>query len=88
MDRHFEELTPRMRGFRDELLRAGPQVCVERALITARVYRESRDQPLDARIHPEDHRDLIVRVAGCSAFFNVLSRKTRDDIIARTEQTL
>ena len=48
----------------------------------------SRETLLDAQIHPEKHRDLIVRVAGYSAFFNVLSRKTQDDIIARTEQTL
>ena len=43
---------------------------------------------LDAQAHPEKHRDLIVRVAGYSAFFNVLSKATQDDIIARTEQTL
>lgn len=43
---------------------------------------------LDAQEHPERHKDLIVRVAGYSAFFNVLSRATQDDIIARTEQTL
>lgn len=43
---------------------------------------------LDAQAHPENHRDLIVRVAGYSAFFNVLSRQTQDDIIARTEQAL
>lgn len=48
----------------------------------------SRDTLLDAQRHPERHRDLIVRVAGYSAFFHVLSRKTQDDIIARTEQEL
>ena len=48
----------------------------------------SRETLLDAQVHPENHRDLIVRVAGYSAFFNVLSRKTQDDIIARTEQEL
>ncbi len=48
----------------------------------------SRETLLDAQLHPENHKDLIVRVAGYSAFFNVLSRKTQDDIIARTEQTL
>jgi len=48
----------------------------------------SRDTLLDAQLHPEKHRDLIVRVAGYSAFFNVLSKATQDDIIARTEQTL
>ncbi len=48
----------------------------------------SRETLLDAQLHPEDHRDLIVRVAGYSAFFNVLSKKTQDDIIERTEQSL
>ena len=48
----------------------------------------SKETLLDAQLHPENHKDLIVRVAGYSAFFNVLSRKTQDDIIARTEQEL
>lgn len=48
----------------------------------------SRDTLIDAQKHPEKHRDLIVRVAGYSAFFNVLSKATQDDIIERTEQTL
>ena len=47
-----------------------------------------RETLLDAQAHPEKHRDLIVRVAGYSAFFNVLSKATQDDIIERTEQTL
>lgn len=48
----------------------------------------SRETLLDAQAHPENHKDLIVRVAGYSAFFNVLSKATQDDIIARTEQSL
>ncbi|WP_416516947.1 glycyl radical protein [Bifidobacterium asteroides] len=48
----------------------------------------SRDTLLDAQVHPDKHRDLIVRVAGYSAFFTVLSKATQDDIIERTEQTL
>lgn len=48
----------------------------------------SRDTLIEAQRHPEEYRDLIVRVAGYSAFFNVLSKQTQDDIIARTEQTL
>lgn len=43
---HFGALTPRMREFRDELLSAKPRVCVERALITTKTYREHLDQPL------------------------------------------
>ncbi len=48
----------------------------------------SKETLLDAQQHPEKYKDLIVRVAGYSAFFNVLSRKTQDDIIGRTEQRL
>ena len=48
----------------------------------------SRETLLDAQAHPEKHKDLIVRVAGYSAFFNVLSKATQDDIIGRTEQSL
>ncbi|MHB1315936.1 MAG: glycyl radical protein [Christensenellales bacterium] len=47
-----------------------------------------RETLLDAQKHPENHRDLVVRVAGYSAFFNILSPETQNDIIARTEQTL
>lgn len=48
----------------------------------------SRETLRDAQAHPDKHRDLIVRVAGYSAFFNVLSKQTQDDIIERTEQVL
>ncbi len=48
----------------------------------------SKDTLLDAQANPDKYRDLIVRVAGYSAFFNVLSKATQDDIIERTEQTL
>ena len=48
----------------------------------------SRDTLIDAQNHPDKHRDLIVRVAGYSAFFVGLSKETQDDIIERTEQSL
>jgi len=48
----------------------------------------SRETLLDAKKHPEKYRDLVVRVAGYSAFFITLSPDTQDDIIARTEHTL
>jgi formate C-acetyltransferase len=41
----------------------------------------------DAQKHPERHQDLIVRVAGYSAYFVDLSRGLQDSIIARTEQS-
>lgn len=41
-----------------------------------------------AQAHPEEYRDLVVRVAGYSALFNDLEPKTQDDIIERTEHEL
>jgi formate C-acetyltransferase len=48
----------------------------------------SRETLLDAKRHPDRYRDLVVRVAGYSAFFTALSPEAQDDIIARTEHTL
>ena len=48
----------------------------------------SRDTLLAARAQPDQYRDLVVRVAGYSAFFTALSPDAQDDIIARTEHTL
>ncbi len=48
----------------------------------------SRETLLAAKKDPEKYRDLIVRVAGYSAFFTTLSPDTQDDIIARTEHAI
>ena len=48
----------------------------------------SRETLLAAQKDPEKYRDLIVRVAGYSAFFTTLSPDTQNDIIARTEHFL
>jgi formate C-acetyltransferase len=39
----------------------------------------------DAQEHPDQHRDLIVRVAGYSDYFCDLGKALQDEIIARTE---
>ncbi len=39
---------------------------------------------LDAQKHPEKYRDLVVRVAGYSAFFVELCKDVQDEIISRT----
>lgn len=43
---------------------------------------------LDAQIHPELHRNLIVRVAGYSAYFIELDRGVQDEIIKRTAHAM
>ena len=48
----------------------------------------SQETLLAAKKDPEKYRDLVVRIAGYSAFFTTLSPDTQDDIIARTEHSL
>ena len=39
-----------------------------------------------AQKEPEKYRDLLVRVAGYSAYFVTLNKETQEDIISRTTQ--
>jgi formate C-acetyltransferase len=43
---------------------------------------------LDAQAHPERYTNLVVRVAGYSAYFVDLAKPLQDDIIRRTEQSI
>jgi len=45
-----------------------------------------REKLLDAQKNPEKYQDLLVRVAGYSAYFVDLSKGLQDSIIARTSQ--
>ena len=39
----------------------------------------------DARVKPEEYKDLVVRIAGFSAYFVEISEEAKDDLISRTE---
>ena len=39
----------------------------------------------DAQLHPDEYRDLLVRVAGYSDYFNDMTEQLQNEIIARTE---
>ena len=43
-----------------------------------------REDLLDAKVHPERHRSLTIRVAGYTAYFVELASKLQDEIIERT----
>jgi formate C-acetyltransferase len=43
---------------------------------------------LDAKKYPEQYKDLVVRVAGYSAYWVHLTPELQDDVIARTEQSV
>jgi len=42
---------------------------------------------LDAQNHPENYRNLVVRIAGYSVYFTELSKGAQNEIIARTEHS-
>jgi len=42
----------------------------------------------DAQVNPEEYRDLVVRIAGYSAYFIELGRDLQNDIIARNENRI
>ena len=48
----------------------------------------STDTMRRAQENPEEYRDLVVRIAGYSAYFVELSRECQDDVISRNENRL
>ena len=51
----------------------------------AQINCVDRNTLVDAQEHPDKHRDLLIRVAGYTAFFVELGKETQDEIIGRTE---
>jgi len=47
----------------------------------------SSDTLREAQVSPDEHRDLVIRVAGYSAYFVELGKALQDDLIHRTEQS-
>ncbi|MDD3337567.1 MAG: glycine radical domain-containing protein [Lachnospiraceae bacterium] len=48
----------------------------------------SKKTLLEAQKNPDKYANLLVRVAGYSAYFTQLSKDVQEDIIARTEEKL
>ena len=42
----------------------------------------------DAKLHPENHRQLVVRIWGWSAYFVELDEKFQDHVMLRQEYSL
>ena len=48
----------------------------------------NKEEMVDAKVNPEDHPELIVRVAGYSAYFTRLTDGIQDEVIDRMCHTL
>lgn len=49
----------------------------------AQITTANVEELKDAQIHPEKHKDLLVRVGGFSIYFNQLGKSAQDEIIKR-----
>ncbi len=50
---------------------------------TLQLNYTSVDELKDAQLHPDEHRDLVVRISGLSAHFVCLQKYVQDEIISR-----
>ncbi|MBQ4309957.1 MAG: hypothetical protein II772_09515, partial [Lachnospiraceae bacterium] len=50
-------------------------------VVDAETLRKAQD-------HPEDYQDLVVRIAGFSAYFVEVYREAQNDLIKRTEMSV
>jgi formate C-acetyltransferase len=48
----------------------------------------NQEEMVDAKVHPEEHSELVVRVAGYSAYFTKLTSPIQDEVIERTCHTM
>ena len=59
------------------------RVCARNGMHLLQPNCNSLEELLDAKLHPERHQDLIVKVCGYAARFITLSPKFQDEVIAR-----
>ena len=69
-----------------EVLAAALQTYFEAGAMNVMVNVVSKEELLDAQIHPEKYRSLCVRVTGYSAYFTQMGRQAQDELIRRTEK--
>ncbi len=69
-------------------LKAVMQTYFDRGGMELQMNIVSSDTLRDAQKHPENYKDLVVRVAGFSAYFVEVFKDCQDDLIRRTEMGL
>ena len=67
-----------------ETMKAVIKTFVTRGGLQLQVNCVSRETLLDAREHPDRHRDLVVRIAGYSDYFTSLPPEMQNEIVERT----
>lgn len=74
---------PLSKSMNAELFTAFIRACGSYHCPTIQPNVVSQEELLDAKVHPENHKNLIVRICGLSAYFVALTNEVQDEIIAR-----
>ena len=61
------------------------QLVIILSMIAVQAFLRHLRDMLDAQIHPENHRQLVVRIWGWSAYFVELDKPFQDHVIRRQE---
>jgi len=67
-----------------KIMKAVIKTFVARGGLQLQVNCVAQETLVDAQKNPEDHRDLLVRIAGYSDYFTALSPEMQNEIMART----
>lgn len=70
--------------FAENSMKALLQAYMEEGGVMVQITMTSKEDLLDAMIHPEKHDDLVVRVGGYSEYFNKLTPDLKRVIVERT----
>ncbi len=74
---------PLSKSMNAELFTAFIRACGNYHCPTIQPNVVSQEELLDAKLHPEKHKNLIVRICGLSAYFVALTNEVQNEIIAR-----
>ncbi len=79
----LDMMLPASNGFDERNFSAFVKSCCECGCVAIQPNVLSKEALLDAKAHPERHKNLFVRVCGLSVYFNALEPSVQDEIIDR-----
>ncbi len=79
----LDMMLPISSGFNETLFTSFMRGCNESKATIIQPNAVTLAELLDAKAHPENHRDLIVRICGLSAYFVSLTPAVQDELISR-----
>jgi len=79
----LDMMLPATKNFDEKVFRAFIKSCGKNRCFTLQPNVVSVDELLDAKKHPEKHKNLIIRICGLSVCFVALSPEVQDEVINR-----